>query len=87
MDKNIECYDENEFKTNQYNLFWKVWRILHGIPGHLEFSQYLVDEEEDWFITYHICCGDENDEDRTFTMDWDNEDTPYEKAHIEVATD
>lgn len=85
MNKLVECYNENEFKTKHGDLYWKIGNILNGIPGKWVFSQYIVEEYD--IIHYHICFGDEDDEDRTFTMEWNNRDTPYEKAHIEVSTD
>lgn len=92
MSKEIEIYDENEFRS-KHNALWRaIWNILNGIPGEWELSQYTVNIYEDVIgpsnVTYHmIVFNDLNDEDRTFTMDWDNEDIPFEKAHIEVATD
>lgn len=84
----IECYSADEFYTHHNDVFKACYQMLNGIPGKWEFSQYTVNEYGyPGLANSFVCFNDLDDEDRTFTIEWNNMDMPLEKAHIEVAND
>ena len=82
----IECYDEDEFRIKYPTICLATHTILNGIPGEWEFSQYIVETPMEREMHF-LCFNDKIDEDRTFNMTWDNDEMPFDKAHIEVAND
>ena len=81
-----ETYNNDEYKSDNIELYRRIWEMLAGIPGKWEFSQYTT-FEHNGLKNYNVVYNDLNDEDRCFSIEWDNGDNPFAKAHIEVASD
>ena len=82
----IELCNESDFKSQQNILYWSCYYLLKGIPGDWVFSRFtLTVEEATGHEISYICFIDMDNEDRSFTMKWDNGDTPFHIAHIEVS--
>lgn len=83
----FDLFDAEEFYIKHNDIHRVVWKILNGIPGNWEFSQYNA-FTYDGLECHNVIFNDLNDEDRSFSIEWDNNDNPFpHKAHIEVATD
>ena len=81
----VEYFDEKIFQNHHPEAYNKLQELLIGVDGHWEFNVYtvLLGPPDIYMVIYH----DELNEDRSFTAEWDNAQTPFIKAHIEIDED
>lgn len=79
-----ELYTAMEFIAKEPEKALKVIEILQAIGGGWDFAYYHFDTDVGFWC---VCYVDAENEDRTFFMEWNGEDRPFEKANITVAID
>jgi hypothetical protein len=82
----VFCYEDDVFESDFNDIWQKAQEVLPSINGNWDFAQYEATMIGDRKIEY-VCYVDKKNSDRTFTLEWDNKDVPWEEAVITVDTD
>ena len=86
-DLDFDMFDAEKFYVEHNIIHGTIWKMLNGIPGDWAFSGYHV-FTHDGIENHNVIFNDMDDEDRCFSIEWDNKYYPFpNKAHIEIAID